>query len=674
MKHTDPDSRLGQRVERYELAQLLGVGGFGAVYRARHTVLQRDVALKLLHSAHYQTEAQLERFLREARTAASVGSRHIIEVYDGGVTREGEAFIAFALLEGEDLETTLARRGALPVHESVEIMEQLLAGLDAAHRAGVLHRDIKPSNVFLRYSAEGREVVLLDFGIAKALQADLPNLTTDGALMGTPSYMSPEQLFSPKDIDARADVYSAGVVLYEMLSGLLPYGAENIAQLVAQISDGPPRSLLEIIPGISPQLSAVVDRAVAQKAQQRFASASEFATELRAVLQTTPRGHGGDPHRDLRSQLGTDATLHSVPPPQGLSTPAPGLSTPPGAPPLVGVPEHTGPMPAPGAGWSQPPTGPNPFAGGPPPPRSAAPSPVGPGSIPASFGPPLASTNPTQLLVASGAPPATQSAPRRGRSLLLLGLVGALLVAGSVAGTAWWMRSSSPAPLAPPSPADEIPAEKPEERGEGGKPQVGSALPNTVPTDIAHDVAERLAAVDEQLRATEEAAERALAEGSRARRDAASGDETEANAASERALEAAAVAEEIANSMSTRTRRSPAAESPPAPESPHEDVPPETSRVSLLGVEAIGPRTQLRAAEMIARNQMASAMPMLRGCPGSGEVIVEVTVADGVVGVGSARLNQPPYTAPNGHCFVSALRPLSLGQFDGILRVRLRYR
>ena len=426
---TQPDPRIGQRIERFELEELLGVGGFGKVYRARHTVLDRRVALKLLHAGHTPTEEQLDRFLREARTAASVGSRHIIEVYDGGVTREGEAFIAFALLEGEDLEQLLDRRGPPPVPEALELMQQLLAGLGAAHTVGVLHRDIKPSNLFLRtLPGERRELVILDFGIAKALQSELPKLTADGSMLGTPAYMAPEQLFAPTDVDARADLYAAGVVLYEMLSGRLPHEAANLATLIAKVSTEPPVPLGAVAPGLSPRLIALVERATARERAHRFHSAAEMAQELLWAQQSTPSGHA-DPARAVAPSLGMSPTLPSIPP--SSIPPSPGPPSP----------AHTGDS----RSWAPP----SPFAASPPA-DQAHPGPRAHGHAP----------DPSPSSAAPRSPSAAPTTRPRSAAIVLSGVVALaalviVAVAAFLVGRSGGGKADNPASaLAPPVGSD----------------------------------------------------------------------------------------------------------------------------------------------------------------------------------------------------------------------------
>jgi len=269
-------------VDRYRIEALLGEGGFGAVYRARHVHMHRAVALKILHARHAREPGVVERFMREARAAAAAGSEHIVEVYDCGLTDTGDAFLALELLEGEDLDARLTR-GACSVDETLAIAGEVLAGLDSAHAAGVIHRDLKPANIFLARTPAGPRVKLLDFGISKMLEPGGDQLTRAGTTLGTPHYMALEQFMSARDVDARADLYALGVVMYEMVSGAFPFEAESFEGMAVKLATEPPRPLREAAPHCPEHFIQVVERALARDRDARFASAKEMSLALASV-------------------------------------------------------------------------------------------------------------------------------------------------------------------------------------------------------------------------------------------------------------------------------------------------------------------------------------------------------------------------------------------------------
>lgn len=282
----------GKRIDRYEVERWIGGGGMGAVYLARHSMLQHRVALKLLHPSIAQRADILERFLREARATASLGNRHIVRVHDCAVTPEGTAFIAMEKLEGESLQGLLDREKKVEPGRAVEVALQILEGLGEAHAAGIVHRDMKPGNVFLtppESAAASEFVTILDFGISKMRAANVASLTQTGTVMGTPHYMAPEQIWNAKDIDQRADLYAVGVMLYEMLAGRLPYEANNTAELLVKACTTEPIPLRDLSTTLPPPLVKVVDTAMARDPANRYQSAAEFASALRAARDAIQR-------------------------------------------------------------------------------------------------------------------------------------------------------------------------------------------------------------------------------------------------------------------------------------------------------------------------------------------------------------------------------------------------
>jgi serine/threonine-protein kinase len=288
----------GSQIDRYQVERLLGEGGMGAVYRGRHLLLHQPVAIKLLHPEFARRGDMLERFMREARASASIGNEHIIRVHDCGLTQEGRAFIVMELLEGKSLEDLLQDEGRIDPARAVEITAQVLDGLGAAHGAGIIHRDMKPANVFVRPSKEpGRPefVTVLDFGISKVIEPGSDQkLTQTGAVLGTPLFMAPEQIMSPQSIDHRIDIYATGVMLYQMLSGRLPYEGSNTAELIVKACTTPPVPLRDVARDLPPALVEVVEKAMAREASARWQSTAEFTRSLRAAL-ASPAGYGTSP-------------------------------------------------------------------------------------------------------------------------------------------------------------------------------------------------------------------------------------------------------------------------------------------------------------------------------------------------------------------------------------------
>lgn len=276
----------GKRIDRYEIEKLLGGGGMGNVYRAKHVMLGQPVAFKLLHRSIASRADMLERFLREARAAASAGSAHIIRMFDCGITPENTAFIAMELLQGSNLQALIEREKRLTPARAVDLTLQVLDGLGVAHAAGVVHRDMKPANVYVTPLDGGREhATVLDFGISKVVDDGSRPLTQTGMVIGTPVYMAPEQFVSAKDIDLRADLYATGVMLYEMLAGRLPFDGANTAEVMVKACTGDITPLSAVAVGVPAPLIAVVDRALAREKTARYQSAKEFSDALRAAMQ-----------------------------------------------------------------------------------------------------------------------------------------------------------------------------------------------------------------------------------------------------------------------------------------------------------------------------------------------------------------------------------------------------
>lgn len=284
--------------EDLTVLDLLGEGGTGQVYRAYHSVLKREVAVKMCHAAGPGSYDLSQRLIREARMCASVKDARVPRVYALSTLEDGSPYLVMELVRGEPL-SALLRRGRLRVRAACELGCELLRALSSVHHAQVVHRDVKPSNLIVDLEgAKGPRLRLLDFGIGKALRASQrrssPALTRPGEVVGTPMYMAPEQMIEGA-IDQRVDIYAAGIVLYEMLAGRPPFRAPSVAEtFVAVLHDELPE-LETLRPGLPPSLVAVVKKAASKAPAQRFETALEMLRALEAVLPELPASDPAEP-------------------------------------------------------------------------------------------------------------------------------------------------------------------------------------------------------------------------------------------------------------------------------------------------------------------------------------------------------------------------------------------
>jgi eukaryotic-like serine/threonine-protein kinase len=291
---------VGTMLGSYRITGELSRGGMGAVYRAEHSVLDRTVAVKLLRPELTTNDELVSRFINEAKAASAIQHPGIIEVLDFGHAQDGRAYFVMEMLQGESLGRRIESRGRLPAREATQIARGIASALTAAHGKGIVHRDLKPDNVFLipdPYMGERPKV--LDFGIAKLgeLSPNHTKYTQTGALMGTPMYMAPEQARTASAIDHRADLYSLGCMLYEMLVGEPPFVAVGAGEIIAlQLFQAPTRPS-ERAPGIAPELDDIVIRLLAKEPQDRFQTASELVNALDALGRKGPSDSlaGGTP-------------------------------------------------------------------------------------------------------------------------------------------------------------------------------------------------------------------------------------------------------------------------------------------------------------------------------------------------------------------------------------------
>ena len=277
--------------ERYAIVRRIGEGGMGAVYEARHAIIGKRVAVKVLLEKFLENQELIARLLQEARLASSIGHENIVDVTDYGTTSDGRAFVVMEFLDGEALAQLVMRDAPLPVERSLGILRQVCSALSAAHAKDIVHRDVKPENIYLVRRGEVDFVKVVDFGVSKAVHSreegpDMQRLTRTGAVLGTPLYMSPEQARGGDDVDHRADIWSAGLMLYECLTGEVPFRANNylgvISQVLTQETVAPSQLRPEL--GIPAAVDRVVMRALEKDRDKRYQQMAEFEHDLERLL------------------------------------------------------------------------------------------------------------------------------------------------------------------------------------------------------------------------------------------------------------------------------------------------------------------------------------------------------------------------------------------------------
>ncbi len=272
---------------KYRIESVLGEGGMGILFAATHLDLQRRVAVKFLRPKYAKDTGARQRFLREARAAAAITSEHAARIQDVAETEDGLPFIVMELLEGTDLDRLLAQRGRLPVSEAVGYVIQACDAVAEAHAAGIVHRDLKPSNLFLAERPNGDRIVkVLDFGISKSIlrgegTPEKTSLTAPNTLLGSPQYMSPEQVRNAKDVDLRSDVWALGVILQELVTGAPPFESASAPELYALILSAAPSPLRNLAPEAPAGLGDVVTRCLVKEVEGRIGSVAELALALR---------------------------------------------------------------------------------------------------------------------------------------------------------------------------------------------------------------------------------------------------------------------------------------------------------------------------------------------------------------------------------------------------------
>ena len=320
---------VGQVVaQKYRVDRFIGQGGMGVVVAGFHLELDQPVAIKFLVSESGLESEGAERFRREARAAARIHSEHVARVFDIGLLDERLPYMVMELLNGTDLEHEIERRGALPVAESVGYLLQAIDAVAEAHSVGIVHRDLKPTNLFLAQRADGSRIVkVLDFGISKSLGSGRKlevALTRTAAFVGSPLYMSPEQMRSARDVDARTDVWALGAILYVMVTGQLPHPGNSLPEVCLAVMNTKPRPLKDFAVDAADGLEPILMKCLAKEPDQRYASVAElaeqllpFAPEWHLVVERATRLLGGAPHAASHPP----ALARSSNPPAGPSEP-----------------------------------------------------------------------------------------------------------------------------------------------------------------------------------------------------------------------------------------------------------------------------------------------------------------------------------------------------------------
>ena len=276
----------GSEVGAYRVIAQIGAGGMGEVWLAEHVALGRRAAIKVLRPELSSRAEIVARFFNEARAAAAIQDPGIVQIFDFGTSTDGSAYIVMELLEGEPLDRRLARLGALPTADVLRLARQIATSLGAAHARGIVHRDLKPENIFVVRDPEvrgGERAKILDFGIAK-LAGTASVKTQTAAMLGTPTYMSPEQCRGAGQVDARSDVYSLGCVIYRLVTGRAPFDADGAGEIIAMHLREPAPRASKIAPLVPRALDELIARCLEKDPEQRFASAAELASELAKLV------------------------------------------------------------------------------------------------------------------------------------------------------------------------------------------------------------------------------------------------------------------------------------------------------------------------------------------------------------------------------------------------------
>jgi eukaryotic-like serine/threonine-protein kinase len=268
---------------KYRVERVLGVGGMGVVVAAHHIALDERVALKFLHPSALGNAAAIARFIREARAAAKIKNEHVARVIDVGALEDGSPYMVMEYLEGRDLGAWLEHRGPMPVERAVDFVIQATEAIAEAHALDIVHRDLKPANLFCIQRSDGQlSIKVLDFGISKVTKPGAPGhgMTKTSELMGTPYYMSPEQMQQSREVDARADIWSLGVILFELITGRPPFLSESVMDLAIKVATEPPPSMRALRPEVPALLEAIVFKCLEKDRRRRYENVSELVLAL----------------------------------------------------------------------------------------------------------------------------------------------------------------------------------------------------------------------------------------------------------------------------------------------------------------------------------------------------------------------------------------------------------
>lgn len=287
---------------KYELSRLIGRGGMGSVWEGRHTTLGTRVAIKFVDAEYADSSEARQRFMTEARAAATIQSKYAIQIHDHGLTEDGRPYIVMELLSGEPLDRRIERVGRLALPETARILAQVCRALQRAHEAGIIHRDLKPENIFLVRSPDDDDEIakVLDFGIAKfrgvATEMGLSSSTKTGAVLGTPFYMSPEQARGLRNIDHRTDLWSLGIIAYKCVTGVLPFDGESVGDLLVKICTGPVPVPSLVVASLPPTFDSWFARSLERAPERRFGSAAELSDALNLAAGLSQSQHSGRMH------------------------------------------------------------------------------------------------------------------------------------------------------------------------------------------------------------------------------------------------------------------------------------------------------------------------------------------------------------------------------------------
>ncbi len=280
---------------KYQVERVIGAGGMGVVVAVRHRELGELYAMKFMLPAALANEQAVDRFVREARAAARLKSEHVAKVHDVGRLENGSPYMVMEYLNGADLEGVLAQQGPLPVAVAATYVMQACDGIAEAHDVGVVHRDLKPANLFLTKRANGSPCIkVLDFGISKSINPDeaANSMTRTTAIMGSPYYMSPEQMRSSKNVDSRTDLWALGVILYQLSTGRVPFPGETITEVCSGVLADDPPGLGQYLPGMPPEFEQLVRRCLQKRPEHRFGNARELAAALAPIAGASPGTSG----------------------------------------------------------------------------------------------------------------------------------------------------------------------------------------------------------------------------------------------------------------------------------------------------------------------------------------------------------------------------------------------